>query len=62
MPPIDGAAFEDRRSVLPGAALVQVDGGADAGEAGADDEHVEVFRRHERPRRYARLPAIERTR
>ncbi len=37
MPPIDGATFEDRRSASPGS-CVQVDGGADAGEAGADDE------------------------
>ena len=36
------------RSVLPGQSRLQVAGGADAGEAGADDQHVEVFRLHGR--------------
>ena len=39
------ARLEDRVA-LAGAALLQVVGGADAGEAGADDQHVDMFERH----------------
>ena len=45
MPPIVLARLEDRVA-LARAALLQVVGGADAGEAGADDQHVDVLWRH----------------
>ena len=42
MPPIASARLEDRVA-LARAALLQVVGGADAGEAGADDQDVEML-------------------